>query len=84
MTKVNDFKGFGLFNDIDDVDLRNRNRAVVLANMAEDNIDRKSHKVSQKGTVLILGYFMQIPPEDRDDVQERFAENMRQRGFGLK
>lgn len=84
MTKVNDFKGYGLFNDIDDCALRNRNRAVVLANMAEDHIDRKSHKVSQKGVVLILGYFMQIPEEERGDVQDRFSENMRQRGFGLK
>lgn len=84
MTKVNDFKGFGLFNDIDDAALRNRNRAVVLANLAEDNTDRKSHRVSQKGVALILGYFMQLPEDERKDVHDRFSDNMRQRGFGLQ
>lgn len=81
--KYNDFKTYSLFNDIDDVELRNRNRAVVLANIAEDNIDRKSKRVSLKGANLILGYFECILDGDREDVKNKFSDNMKQRGFAL-
>lgn len=81
--KYNDFKTYSLFNDIDDVELRNRNRAVVLANIAEDHIDRKSKRVSIKGANLILGYFANVPEEDREDVKNKFSDNMKQRGFAL-
>jgi hypothetical protein len=75
------FKGFSLFNDIEDVDLRNRNRAVVLANIAEDNTRNKM--ISPKGAGLILGYFGLVPPEEREEVKDRFTVNMLQRGFSL-
>ena len=81
--KYNDFKTYSLFNDIEDVELRNRNRAVVLCNMAEDHIDRKSKRVSMKGAALILGYFNHVAEEDRDDVKDQFAVMMQQRGFAL-
>lgn len=81
--KYNDFKTYSLFNDIDDVELRNRNRACVLANIAQDHTDRKSKRVSVKGANLILGYFANILEADREDVKDRFAENMKQRGFLL-
>lgn len=83
MTKNNDFKSYSLFNDIEDMDLRNRNRAVVLANIAQDHIDRKSKRVSIKGAALILGYFGCVDMEDRQSVQEKFSANMHQRGFAL-
>lgn len=57
MQNQNEFKGFSLFNDIEDIDLRTRNRSVVMANMAEDHIDRKTKRVSPKGAALILNYF---------------------------
>lgn len=83
MTQHNDYKSYSLFNDIEDVPLRNRNRAVVLANIAEDHVDRKSKRVSLKGAALILGYFANVADADKDDVKNRFAENMKQRGFAL-
>jgi hypothetical protein len=76
------FKGFSLFNDIEDVDLRNRNRAVVLTNIAEDNVRNKM--ISPKGASLILGYFGLINPDERKDVQDRFVINMGQRGLKLQ
>ena len=75
----NEFKGFSLFNDIEDVSLRNRNRAVVLANMADDN--NKNNMISAKGGALILGYFQSLPEEDRADVRNRFAERMKELGY---
>lgn len=79
--KRNTFKGFELFNDITDRILRTRNRATVLANIAEDN--SKSRLVSPKGAALVLGYFQQVPPEERDEVKAKFKECMIERGFKL-
>jgi hypothetical protein len=77
------FRGFNLFNDIGDASLRNRNRAVVLSNLAVDYMSKKTKQVSPKGASLILGYFQNIPDEDKADVQERFKEGMLSRGFQL-
>jgi hypothetical protein len=77
----NEYKGFSLFNDIDDVALRNRNRAVILSNLLESNIDKVSKKVSIKGANLILSYFSHIPPVDRKDVEKRFTDESVKRGF---
>lgn len=79
--KRNTYKGFELFNDITDAVLRTRNRAVVLANIAEDN--SKSKLISPRGASLILGYFQLVPPEERENVKSKFAETMLQRGFRL-
>lgn len=81
--KYNDFKTYSLFNDIEDEELRNRNRAVVLANMAENSVDRKTKRVSVKGAALILGYFGCLPEEEREDVKDRFSVEMKSRGFAL-
>lgn len=77
----NQFKGFDLFLDIEDKSLRNRNRAVVLANMADDH--NKNRLISPKGAGLILGYFSQVPEEDREDVKNKFETNMKERGYIL-
>jgi hypothetical protein len=76
-----DYKGFSLFNDIENAELRNRNRAVVLANIAADNT--KNRIIHAKGAALILGYFKEVPEHDREDVKERFKENMKEQGFVL-
>lgn len=75
------FKGFSLFNDIADIDLRNRNRAVVLANIASDNTRNKL--ISPKGASLILGYFGLIDPTERDEVKDLFTIRMLETGFVL-
>lgn len=76
------FKGFSLFNDIEDTDLQTQNRARVLFNIAEDHI--KSKRINQKGVALILGYFNCVPEEDRISVQARFKELMLKNGFILE
>lgn len=76
---LNNYKGFELFNDIEDSELRNRNRAVVLANMAEDHT--KDRRINAKGAGLVIGYFSQVPEQDRDIVRAKFATAMQQRGF---
>ena len=78
----NDYKSFCLFNDIEDITLRNRNRAVVMANLLEDNLN-KEKKINPKGAALLLGYFNRIPEGERADVHNRFTEGLLQRGFIL-
>ena len=75
------YKGFDLFHDIEDALLRNRNRAVVLANIAEDN--SRNRKVSPGGAGLIIGYFNNVPNEDKRDVKDMFTKFMAERGFVL-
>jgi len=78
---IDKYKGFELFNDVVDLPLRTRNRAVVLANIAVDNMRDK--KLSPKGVTLLLGYFNQLPLEERVGVQSAFVEDMSVRGFKL-
>jgi len=75
------YKGFCLFNDIEDYMLKTRNRAVVLANIASDNSE--SSLINAKGAALILGYFQMVPTDEREDVQKSFKEAMISRGFRL-
>lgn len=75
------FKGFALFSDIEDATLRNRNRAVVLANMAQDHC--KNNLISINGAGLILGYFKSIPSEEREGLMPVFMTHMKERGFHL-
>jgi hypothetical protein len=79
MNANNEYKGFSLFNDIEDDVLRIRNRAVVLANLAEDNTENM--KISMKGASLIFGYFSKVPPHEKFAVQQKFEEQMKGRGF---
>jgi hypothetical protein len=79
--KMSHYKGFDLFNDIEDPILRNRNRAVVIANIAEDNT--KNRLISPKGASLVLGYFNEIPAIDKTDVIEKYKDNMQARGYAF-
>lgn len=74
-----EYKGFSLFFDIEDSELRSRNQAVVLANMAESN--SKNRKISPNGAGLIIGYFDRIPKEERKTVYDKFVSEMKTRGF---
>ncbi len=75
------YRGFDLFNDIEDSELRNRNRAVVLSNMAQDNT--KEQRISPKGAALIIGYFTKVPENDRQVVMNKFKESMNNKGYAL-
>lgn len=79
MTQANDFKGYSLFNDIEDAALRNRNRAVIMANIAEHNT--KGNKITPKGASILIGYFNAIPKDEKLTVHEQFSKNMKERGY---
>ena len=77
----NEFKGFSLFNDQEEP-LRSRNRGVVIANMAEDNMN-KEKMINMKGAALMLGYLNQIPQEERAATTAAFVATMTDRGFAV-
>lgn len=78
---MSNYKGFELFNEIEDAALRTRNRACVLANMAQDHT--KNKLINPKGASLILGYFQCIPGDERKAVKTSFVDEMAHRGFFL-
>ena len=77
---MNEFKGYSLFTDIEDADLRTRNQAVVMANMVEQNTRDK--KITPRGASLILGYFYKLPEQDKAVTQEKFAQRCKEMGYG--
>lgn len=79
---MQNFKGFELFNDVEDKELQARNRAVVMANISED-FKTKEGRISQAGALLIFGYFGSIPKEEREPVTKKYAEEMNKRGFAI-
>jgi len=83
MQNKNEYKGFSLFNDIADVELKNRNRAVILCNIIESNLDKKTKKINMRGHDLVVNYFNLIPEHNRLDVSEKFKQQMLERGFKL-
>lgn len=78
---VNEYKGFSLFNDIEDKALRIRNRAVMLANMASNH--SKERRITAQGASLILNYFNLVDPNEKQEVQNAFMIEMNHRGFHL-
>lgn len=83
---TNEIKGYSLFNDIEDTELRIRNRAVVMANIFEDNLDgdAKVDAVTIKGdgAVLLLQYVKNIPEEEMVPTWDKFKSIMtEERGF---
>ena len=78
----NDYKGFSLFNDIEDVSLRNRNRGVIMANILEDNFFKG--KVSAKGASLLINYVECIPQDQRKATMASFVEQANERGFKIQ
>ena len=78
---MKDYKGFSTFNDIEDVELRDRNRAVVMTNIAENHC--KNNLITPGGAGILLGYFNALPAEERKNVLKQFMEKMYDRGFKL-
>jgi len=70
---------YDTFKSIKDEELRTRNRAVVMANIYEDNSVRDG--ISTKGATLLFGYFKQIPDDERRVVFSEFKKKMKERGF---
>lgn len=79
---MSNYKGYALFDDIEDAELRTRNRAVVMANMYEDNPDLQNRdSTSKKGALLIFGYMDKVPEAERSSLITAFHKQMEERGY---
>lgn len=74
---------YHLFDDVEDRNLRIKNRSTVLVNIMEDNLQKseKGKEVSEKGARVIFGYFAQIPPDERGEVMNGFQQELARRGY---
>lgn len=78
----NTYRGYSLFNDIDDASLRSRNRAVTLCNIAEAHTN-KEKRISPGGAALMIRYTENIPEDERKTVLEQMVVFMKERGYDL-
>ncbi len=78
---MNEVKGYTLFNDIEDLGLRNRNRAVILANMIQDNL--VDNTIPPKIMLTMIEYMKAIPEDQRKDVYDQFTRNLNDRGYAV-
>lgn len=81
MSEIEQVQGYSLFNDVEDKDLRCRNRAVVMANIFEDNIDVASLKMKPSGAAVLIRYQQQIDEAERKQVHETLLEILEERGY---
>ncbi len=79
---MDNFKGYSLFNEIEDNSLRTRNRAVLMTNIVEQHFNKGS--ITDKGSYLVLGYFNQVPKEERAALHKAFSSMLEDRGFKRK
>lgn len=77
--KDNNYMGYSLFNDVEDAEVRNRNRGMVMLNMYEDHC--RAGILDAAGLTVILGYFKDIPAGDRADALGIFQALCQQRGY---
>jgi len=68
----NEYNEYSLFQDVADEELRARNQGIVLANIVEDSFI--SGRVSQKGCMMVMGYFLSLPKKDRGKALEVYKE----------
>lgn len=80
MTIKNEYSGYGLFNDIDDVEVKNYNRGRIIVNIMEDNSDGKG-KITDRGAMLSYGYLLSIPEDEREGAYSEAEKILKQKGM---
>lgn len=79
MTKDNMYMGYSLFNEVENEEVRNRNRGRVMLNMYEDHC--RDGVVDAAGLAIILGYFKEIPSAERAAALEMFTALCQHKGY---
>lgn len=69
----NDFQGYGLFNDVEDDEIRIYNRARSLKNIILDNAD-KDRNLNLNGMAKVASYMALMPTEERDAIHAKLKE----------
>jgi hypothetical protein len=66
---MSEYKGYDLFEEVDDADLRNRNRSICLYNMFQD--DAVNGRCSARVVGDMVNYLRNLPIGDRSDTMSR-------------
>ena len=75
--KNNEFRGYGLFNDVEDKEIQIFNRARTLVNIMDDH--SKGDEVNGTGAMICMGYFKSLPGDDRMAVHEKAFQMLEER-----
>lgn len=79
---MTEYKGFSLFDDVEDLALRSRNRAVIMANICANH--NKDGNITPGGAALVMGYFNSIPQEEKAGVLKLYVQRMYEEGFKIE
>ena len=71
---MDQYKGYSLFNDVEDAELRTRNRAVVSMNIISDHL--VGDQVQPGGVRDFLTYLKAVPFEEREPVLQILREEL--------
>lgn len=76
-SNTNYYRGYSLFNDVEDQELQTYNRARVMKNIMLDNSDGRL--VNARGMQILAGYFDRIPSRNQDGVYKMLEKLLRQK-----
>lgn len=76
---MKDYQGYSLFLEVEDFDLKARNRGAVLTNIFEDHSEKD--KVSSQGARMMMEYLQEIPSLEREVVYREFVKTLAKRGY---
>lgn len=77
----NSYKDMSLFCDVEDEDLKARNRGTVLANLAEDGFNADTQKMSPRAAADMIKYFSLIPKDERKPVLKNLITTLASRNL---
>jgi hypothetical protein len=80
-TTIKTYKGYSLFDDVEDFSLKVKNRGVVMANIVDEHCHRSNGRVTPTGLALILGYFREVPVHERKATKIAFEQVLTERGI---
>lgn len=78
MNKDN-YMGYNLFLDVEDIESRNRNRGQVMLNIFEDHCTDR--RIGPAWMVAMLGYFKSIPADERIAALDSFRVMSTAKGY---
>ena len=70
---------YDMFNDVKDVALKARNRAIVMANIFEDHAE--GNNINGKGASLLFKYYAEVPNVEKAVTFNAFKLDMERRGY---
>lgn len=76
------YKGYHLFNLVDDFETRANNRGAMMCNIYGE-FSFADGKASPHAMSLILGYFNEVPDADKERAMEFFSVHAKDRGFAV-